>query len=489
MAEENSLIAERQVPAKGRPYSEAHLPMGQKIAWGASGIADVILGNAISLLALPIYNLGLGISPIWIGWAMALPRVFDAITDPLVGNISDNFRSPWGRRRPFIFVGAILSGLFSALLWMPPTSLGQTGTFSYFLITSLFYYLAFTIFAVPNGALGFELSTDYHERTRVQAWKNYFAIVGGLMLPWFWKLAFVFGNDATPGVKTEVIGIRYVGLLIGLAVMLSGIIPALFCKERTEAQAQPKVKILDAFKMTLNIPPFLILACVIMLILVGLFVVQPFAMYINICYVCQGDKEFASLLSGYGGTLYAALQVFSIPLAVFLGTHWGKKITMMAGLGMVILGQLSYWVLYSPLHPYLQLIPPFLLCPGMTCVWILSPSMIADICDLDELKTGLRREGMFGAVFTMVFKAGFASTTVVAGYMLAYAGYVTGQDIQSATTVWNMRVLFVVVPAAFIACAIFLVWLLPLTEKKAREVRALLNARKAAQGEGAAANA
>lgn len=492
MAEETSLIAERPAPATGQPYGEDHLPMGQKIAWGISGITDTVMGNAISLLALPIYNIALGVSPIWIGWAMALPRIFDAIIDPFIGNMSDNFRSPWGRRRPFIFIGAILAGLFSALIWMPPTMLSKNGLGYFFLISSIFYYLGFALFTIPNGALGYELTTDYHERTRVQAWKNYFASGIGLLMPWFWTLSISAGKyfgGATAGQHPEIIGVRYVGVMIGLIVMICALVPVFFCKERTETQAQSKIDILSALKMTLKNPSFLIIACVIMIILVGLFVVQPFAMYINLCYVCKGDTKFAADLSAYGGMIYGGLGLASVPLAVYLSTRWGKKNTMIVGLSVVILGCLSYWFLYDPKHPYWQLIPPFLTCPGMTCVWILSPSMMADICDVDELETGLRREGMFGAVFALVFKGGFASTTIIAGYMLEYAGYVTGAAMQTEATIFRMRALFVIVPAVFIAFAVFLTWLFPVTEQKAREVRALLNARKQAEKEKAVAQA
>ena len=114
-----------------------------------------------------ILNLGLGMNPALVGLLGALPRLTDAITDPLMGYISDNTSSRWGRRRPYIFVGAIFACIVFIILWQLPVGMSEIFYFWYFLIGSFVFYLGYTIFATPWVALGYELTPDYHERTRL----------------------------------------------------------------------------------------------------------------------------------------------------------------------------------------------------------------------------------------------------------------------------------------------------------------------------------
>lgn len=465
------------------------VPTGQKAAWGIGAILDNIMANSINMLALQIYNIGLGISPIWIGWGIAIPRIFEAIIDPFLGNLSDNTRSPWGRRRPFMVLGAIISALSFAAVWMPPTVLNksalswfQSPIFLFFLISSMFFYLGYALFIIPCNALGIEMSTDYNERTRIQAWKSFFGSVAGFAMPWMYKLALYFGNHFGAGSlsKPEVIGIRFVAVIFGLIVLITGLIPAIYCRERADVQKQEKINIFHALNLTLRNMPFLLLSLVIILILVGIFVVDPFTLYIYMHYVSGGNKDLYATLYAVSGTTYAVMGIVSLPLVTLLSTRLGKKGAMLLAQISVIVGYLSTWFLLTPSNPWFLLIPPLLMCPGLTTMWILSGSMMAEICDLDELKTGLRREAMFGAVFSLVFKAGFSSITILSGYLLVWAGIPENVEnfIPPTTTLTTLRVLYIAIPTALLIVSSLLTWMFPITEKKAREVRAILDARK-----------
>jgi len=174
------------------------------LSFGSLGSCYVLF--SINNLAFPIYNLALGVSAVKLGWAMALPRVIDAFFDPLIGWLSDNTRSRWGRRKPYIVAGAFPLALFTVLLWLPPSKAGPDVIFWYFLVISIFYYLAYSVCVVPLSALGFELSNDYNERTRIMGWGSIIALLGGLSTPWLYKLTLlpVFGGD-------EVAGVRWIG--------------------------------------------------------------------------------------------------------------------------------------------------------------------------------------------------------------------------------------------------------------------------------------
>lgn len=143
------------------------VPMFRKVSYGSGKLGFAILIQVYMQFYNPVYNDTLGLSPVWIAWVIFLSRVWDAFTDPMMGNISDNTQSRWGRRRPWIALGGVLCALsFIALWWFPR---GQTDGFYFvwLLVFSLLFYLSFTIFSVPYIALGMELSPDYHERTRV----------------------------------------------------------------------------------------------------------------------------------------------------------------------------------------------------------------------------------------------------------------------------------------------------------------------------------
>ena len=132
-----------------------------------------MLGNQMFPAALGVFMVvlvqSLGMDP-WIAGVLAfLPRIFDAVTDPVMGYISDNTRSRWGRRKPYIFIGAILAGVSFALMWQLDASNSQMYNFWYFLVLALAFYLGLTIFATPYVAMGYEMSSDFHERTRIMA--------------------------------------------------------------------------------------------------------------------------------------------------------------------------------------------------------------------------------------------------------------------------------------------------------------------------------
>jgi GPH family glycoside/pentoside/hexuronide:cation symporter len=446
----------------------------RKAAWASGAFADVFMANAFSYLAFPIYNVALKVDPAFLGWAMGVPRIWDALADVFVGNLSDNTRSRWGRRRPFIFFGALFSGLFFALMWMPPASSGVSMIGWYFLGMSILYYAAYAIFTVPWVALGLELSGDYHGRTNVQAWKNFFQAFGGIFLGALWWLSLRLGAN-------EVEGVRWVGLIFGVLIAICGILPALLVKESSIASSgRERIPFFRALASTFRNRAFLCVIGFTVCTIFGVFVVNAFALYINIVYVFQGDK---GAVSGLNFAMNAVFQVVGLaitPAVATVANRMGKRPTLITGLVLVIVGFGASWWTYTPHAPYLQGLTLALISPGLACLWIIGPSMIADICDVDELETGLRREGMFSAAFTWSIKLSIAVTMILSGYMLKIAGYdATREAGQLPGVVDHLRLLYMAVPSAMAALGILFVWLYPLTERRVREVQDMIATRKA----------
>lgn len=156
------------------------LPVTTKFAYGIGQIAEGIQSRGFDYFAFFYFTQVLGLAGSLAGLAVAIALIFDAVTDPVAGHLSDNWRSRRGRRHPFMYASAVPLGVFWCLLYFPPTGLGQTGLFLWFLGFAVLVRAAMTLYHVPHMALGAELSDDYVERTSVVQWRTFSAMVGAL---------------------------------------------------------------------------------------------------------------------------------------------------------------------------------------------------------------------------------------------------------------------------------------------------------------------
>ena len=163
--------------------------VSQKIGFGLGAMVGVIAINGVAGLVQLYLNVGLKLSPVLVGIVMVIPRFWDAVTDPVVGHLSDNTRSRWGRRIPYVFCGAISVGVTYALLFTIPRDWGSNAMLIYFTMMSILFYTAITIYSIPQTTLGLEMTTDYHERTRIFSYSAFFSGLGGFALPWFYWFA------------------------------------------------------------------------------------------------------------------------------------------------------------------------------------------------------------------------------------------------------------------------------------------------------------
>ena len=370
-----------------------------------------------------------------------------------------------------MFWGAMVAGIFCALMWMPPISFGATGLFVYFLATSILFFTAYTVFSVPFNALGYEMTDDYDQRTSVMSYKTFMMNIGSVvLLPWAFKLCRleIFGGN-------EIVGARYVGTLFGIIVFLAAVITVIFTKEKTSHSVQPKIKIFDAFKYTISNKPFLFINSIILLTLTGVFLVFPLLFYINMAYICPADKDLTATYTGWYGTVYGLSGILLVPVINYFGQKLGKRKTLLAGLFIIISGFILSWWLLTPQAPYLQLVFALLVSPGLSCVFILTSSMMADVCDLDELKTGLRREGMFGAVFGFLIKLGLSLTLGLSGFILNWTGYDTNIEFQPEGVSRNLRLMFALLPILLLVVSAIAVWFYHHKKKRMHEIRQQLD--------------
>jgi GPH family glycoside/pentoside/hexuronide:cation symporter len=449
------------------------IPLRRKIAYGFGALADNFIMNGFGALVMPIYNIGLKLDPVLLGIALALPRIVDAITDPIMGNISDNTRSRWGRRRPYILIGSLLTGLLLPFIWMPPV-LTQHGMFTWLTLMGIIYFSTYTVFIIPYGALGYEITRDYDERTRLLAWPNYIGLLGSLSIPWLYSLALlpVFGGAVT--------GARWVSVILGLLIIGAGALPAICLREPKHVQNQEAIKLKDAILFTVRNRPFLLVLTANGIVLVGLATMASLGLYLNIYLVFDGDKAAAAKLTGISGTLYACLSYVSVMLATYISTHWGKRRAAEIGLSLAALGVASFWWTLTPAAPYLQLASTALISLGLQGCWMLFISMVGDVCDEDELATGLRREGIYSSVGGFSRKIAVAIAGLGTGVILNLCGF----DAEVAETtgtpkavLFALQLWFVIGQTAVLLAGIFIINRYPITRLRAQTTRAAIQAR------------
>ena len=245
------------VAATPPPAPAAKLSLRQLCAYGTGGVLYEWGLFGVKNTANQVLNIVLGMNPAAMGTVMALGRLWDAFIDPLMGSVSDNFRSRWGRRRPLIAAGAIGCGIFFPLIWWLPLGAGATLQVAWLLAATLLFYSAFAVFVVPYQALGYELTPDYHEKTRLFSFRQGLGAFTGLAVAWVFPLI-QSGWLGTPGES-----VRWLALLVGVLIILAGITPALFVRESAvvvPVRTQRKVPLREAFTHAMRSRPFLLVA-------------------------------------------------------------------------------------------------------------------------------------------------------------------------------------------------------------------------------------
>ncbi len=459
------------------------LPWRTKFTWALGSLGDNYAGNTISQLKDPVYTVALGVPPEHIGWALSVPRLLDAFFDPVVGYWSDNWRGRWGRRRPFIFAGAIGLALTMALLWMPPAGVGwsHTALAIYFLGATGLFYAAYSIFLVPDRALGLELTRDYNERTRLQGWGMMVGLGGGLGLPWLYKLTLLVGGAVTDTPEMAgaaiVSGARWVGAGVGVLILVTCLVPAWVCREPAIRFHPQKMSLREALAATLRNRPFLHMLGMNFCATVGMYSPVTVSLLVSIYFLFHGDQNAAADLTGYLGMAQMLGSLAGVPVNTRLSVRLGKRAAALASLVVGAIGFGSLWWTLLPAHPYWAIGSNFLIGWGMQGVWLMSATMNADVCDSDELATGRRREGLYGAVFALEQKIAFAVAALLGGYLVSRCGYEAGAT-PAMPTMLELRTTLVATPLVGLALAIASIGGYALSRAKVMEIQSTLAARR-----------
>lgn len=419
---------------------EDRVPWNLLIAYGMGGLIPIALFNIAGQLMGLLGNISLGLSAFWLGTIMIIPRLWDAIADPIIGHISDNTRSRWGRRRPYILFGGIAVALsFVAMWWVPrgewvrdifPTDAAYDWfQLAYILGATVLFFAAASIFEIPHGALGMEMSGDYHERTRLFSAKSFLGNLFAFGTPWLIALA---GLDLFAGTGGDLIdGMRYLSILIAALIIPMTCWWFFSLREPgfAVAKEQRKFGFWDNMQKTASSSAFMRLVAIFFILAMGFNFVALFNYYITIFYLFGGDTDAASRLLGWNGLAWAFTALLAVFPLNWLGRWMGKNKTLLFAILLMCAAQLSKIFCYNPELPYLVLVPTILLSAGMLMFFTLGSSMVGDVCDEDELATGTRSEGSFYSVFWLFIQTGTAIASFGTGVLLVFTTFDEQQNV------------------------------------------------------------
>ena len=427
--------------------------------------------------------------PGWMwGILFFLPRIFDAFTDPIMGFISDNTKSRWGRRRQYVFIGAIIMGISFIIMWQLYRENSLNYNFTYFLLWSFMFYLGLTIFSIPYVAMGYEMSNDFHERTNIMAVAQWIGQWAWIIAPWFWVVMYDDGWFETADIAT-----RDLAVWVGIVCMLFAMVPAIFIKSKSslnenyspltlKSVGNSLREILKGFKEAFKSEPFRKLCIATFLIYNAFNTIASFSFFIVVYHLFNGNTGAAGIWPTLFGCVGALVTTFLvIPIVAKMSKKMGKKNAFIISQSISIIGYIMLWFLFIPGKPYMFIFALPFFSFGIGSLFTLMMSMTADVIDLDELNTGKRREGVFGAIYWWMVKFGFAIAGLLSGAIMTAVGFDSNLVTQPDGAITGLRIFYSGLPILGTLIAIYVMRDYDVTEERAGEIRTELDKRKTIQ--------
>ncbi len=486
-------------PTPIHPNADAtddRVPVVQKIGYGLGTFNDMWGHWLYPGLANQVFNIFLGVSPALVGLALMLNRLFDAVSDPFFGWISDNTRSRYGRRRPYILVGSIFAGIGLPLLFCVSPGWGDTqikfwiidltisNYFWFMLGSSALYIPVMSCFNMPYQSLGAELTPDYHERTSVMSFKNGIQKIPELAM--FFALQFTtlhWFMDKKTGKPNLLLGAQVYCLILGMLMIVVGIAVFSLVRERyysnVAARHQERISLKETLYKTLACRPFRVQLLMRLAYCIGGSMVGTLGYYDTVYYVCHGDIVTATkwnTIMGLSGMVFGFL---GIPTFALIARKFGKRGGLMWVLTTAIFVFLGTWWFYNPSIPWLQIFASGLIAFTGAGFWTLEGSIGADVMDYDELHSGKRREGAYSSCASWITKVGMAAGVGASGFILSATGFNARlEGAQTEHALFMIRILLATIPIFGLVLSLIALSRFPLTQAKMLEIRGQLEARR-----------
>ncbi len=419
------------------------------------------MGALISLYLLKFATDVLLIAPGVMGLLFGLSRLWDAVSDPLAGNLSDRTRSRIGRRRPWLLAAALPLGISFVWLWAPPSGLSGSSLVAWMGVGVLLFYTAQTAFNVPHASLGAELSLDHHDRTRVFAGRMLLDVLGILL-----AAGALFLLERSEDQRATATQVALLAAVVSAGLIL---ITTAGIRERVEFQGRGGSSATAAFRDVLRNPHARLLFAVFLLETLGfttMVTVMPFAAQ----YLLDLRGMTAPLIG-----CAVVMMLASVPLWPLLSRRFGKRNVWV---GTLIMRSAAFaWLMVAPAGAWLPIVVGLVLIgAGFGGGNVLGPSVKSDVIDYDEMHTGQRKEGAYFASWNLAVKGGGGLAIALTGGVLQLAGF-EANEAQAAPAQAAIRALFAVFPCLFYGLAAALLLRFRLDERAHAEIRSILSAR------------
>jgi len=426
----------------------------RSLGLGAGGAVENSFQNAPLGLANPIFNVGMGISPVLVGFAMAFPRIWEIFLDPWIGTVSDRTRHRLGKRLPYLLLGLAGSLCFFVAMWWAPAGWSKTALGIWLLVTAFLFYTGYSFFAVPYAALTLDVTKAGPERIGVMTARAFFANVSGIAIPWLYWLC------QRTWFASPVEGMRWVGLGFGLVVFLCGAVvvaTVLRCGLHVHAvhgQGEPIAKG-SAWEL-LRLGSLRKILVALLSTMLGFTLVGHLGFYLVSFYACQGDLKLGSLVFAASSTVSIVAGLVACPLIGVAARRFGKPAVFQFLLVVTAAASLSKFWTITPVNPYLYSLSNAGISLGLAGFWLLMPAFLGDISDAYEKATGQSCQGTLAALYGNAVKIGASLALLVTGYILVLCGFQAEMpQAEMAGPLRNMLILFAVVPAGGSAISYF----------------------------------
>jgi glycoside/pentoside/hexuronide:cation symporter, GPH family len=451
------------------PAAPTRLPVGLKLFYGLGSVAFGIKDNGFQTILLLFYNQVVGMPAALVGLAIMIALAVDAIMDPIIGEWSDNLRTPWGRRHPLMYAAAIPLGLSYLLLWNPPY-LSQQGLFLYLVVVSIVVRTFISLYEAPSQALGPELTSDYAERTALSGYRMAFQWFGGLIMYALAFQVFLRPDANHPIGQLNPAGYSHYGLAAGVLMVLTILGSALGTHGRIKTFIQPPERKRGLGEVLREVRASVANRSYLMILGSNLFSSTATGLAFSMgtyfyTYVWQ--------LTSQQIAIFALVSI----LSAFLGSVLARLLAGRNKRDMVVVLFISGFVLSSgPLllrlfglflpngHPWL--FPTLLLTSvgslsQMIAAAVIAVSMIADVVEDSQVRTGRRSEGLFFAGQTFVQKAVSGVGIFLTSLILAAVHFPTavGGKSPAVSPEVTHNLVLVYLPTVAVLYGLCLVWL------------------------------
>ncbi|MCE1195091.1 MFS transporter [bacterium] len=463
--------------------ADNRLTLRTKLGYGVCDLGGNLFFTVGSFIVMKYLTDVVGLSPWLSGLALSVGRVLDAFSDPIVGSLSDRTATRFGRRRPYMFVGAILLFATMVFFFRNPRLESQAALFAWAAISyTLLAAVAYTLVNIPYSSLTPELTQDYNERTSLNAYRFAFAIVGTLLgagaaLP---LISAVSGAAIVDNkwVGDPSAGYQVLGIAFGAAMAVTALITVFSVRETTSHIARPKagfVNIVKDYLSTFKNKPFLLILLPWTLNITGVTVLSTMLQYYFTNVLNQPDKVTMAML------LLLVVAIAFIPIWTAVSKRIGKKWSYIIGMLGVAAGVLLIF-LAGPSASTGTLYALVAFCGiGFSTGYALPWSIIPDAIDYDFLNTGENREGLYYGIWTFSSKLGQAISALIIGALLSLTRYDGTIALQNPDAQLVIRLLFGPIAAVFYVASAIVLAFYPITARKHAEIRRQIAEREAAK--------